>query len=486
MRIFENKMARTELTQILSEIYISDKREDSEYNPRMERYKILNNLLREYGYWPTIQLKWFFDKSGLVLLYHANKNYDYEKAPENPLYRETRSVILNMDAPTCEQSIVSSISHDIPMRITEMQYRSLQSDQDILETGYEGTMIHIYHHREKWYFSTTTCPSMDGSRYFHPTKTHGMMFDECLEKMFPGCATVETMGDTPSLRDRFVEHLDTSRSYLFVLIHHENRHIMDYTDHFGKEYKELLHISTKHLGEEESLIHEPYAYMGVRYPIRFSNSSDALLWLREGPASYAVIVKRPNQSILKICRDEVIFREETDLGNANPWHNMLWIFLKNRPDFTLADYMKNHSYTPIRTDTGKILSPTFVLHNTVSTITTHLFQLYCSSTHYNLAMKELRFKAYVDKTLAPILRFHLVQLRNIQKDQMADRLINMRAVSDYLRHHQTMKNIRMLIAHFAKNPTDHTTPENQFCIEQLHTLLVDRPEQEVPSEDMMM
>lgn len=465
-------MADMELSQLLSEMYLVEaqsNKDDPDYSRKNELFKILNNLLRRYGYWPTIQVKWFYDQSGLVLLYHAQKKYEFSSTPEKPLYRETRSVILDMEALSADECIVSSISDDIPMRLTEMQYRPIETEQDVLETGYEGTMVHIYHHKEKWYFSTTTCPSMDGSRYFHPTKTHGMMFDECLARLFGG-----QEGD---LRAKFVEHLDTNKSYLFVLIHHENRHIMDYTSVFGSEYKELVHISTKERGDEESLLHEPYAYIGVRYPIRFGNPSDAFLWLESDPTSYAVIVKRPDNSILKVCRADVIFREETDLGNANPWHNMVWIFLKNRQDFTLADYTSTHTYTPIVTETGKTLSPTFVLHTVISTITTYLFRLYCSTTHYNLSTKEIRFKASVDKTYAPILRFHLAQLRNIQKNQMADRLISMRAVSDYIRYHQTMKNIRMLITYFAQNPIGTDVPENQFCIEQLHAMLIDRQEQ---------
>jgi hypothetical protein len=68
----------------------------------------------------------------------------------------------------------------------------------------------------------------------------------------------------------------------------------------------------------------------------------------------------------------------------------------------------------------------------------------------------------------------MVQLRNIQKKYHTDRLISVKIVGDYIRYHQTMKNIRMLITHFAKNPIVGLNPECQFCIENLNTMLTDR------------
>jgi hypothetical protein len=278
------------------------------------------------------------------------------------------------------------------------------------------------------------------------------------------------------LRARFTAHLDTSKSYLFVLIHHENKHLIDYTSYFGENYKELLHISTRTKEGEDNMLLMPLAYLGIMYPVQKDNPEEAMYWLKH-KTSYAVIVKRADGSILKVCREETVYQEETDLGNANPWHNMLWIFLKNRPDFTVAQYAKTKQFTPVRTESGKFLSPTFVIHSVISAITTYLFNLYHASTYYNLATKQLVFKAKVDKEHAPILRFHMVQLREIQKNQQPDRLISLKMVSDYLRYHQTMKNIRMLIAHFAKNPIVGVTEECQLCFVKLHEMLVDSARQ---------
>jgi hypothetical protein len=521
------------LIQLIEEVYSIEKTQEKKEKTSniYERYRILISLLKQNGFWPSIQVKWFHDKSGLVMMYNAYKNN--EEVKEIPLYKETRSVIINLGAELPEDSIISSISKDVPVRMSNRCYKEQYQTGDILETGYEGTMIHVYHHNNKWYFSTTSCPNIDYSRYFHPTKTHGTMFDEILQKIFHSeienimrqdmsnevdevdevrndfaeetmegeeeVVMGETIGEimdteisieygmdqeqtrntktkkmSKMLRDHFVKYLETTESYLFVLVHHENKHLIDYSHQFGANYKELFHISTQFMGVEESISKNPYSYLGIHYPHRFVDVQTAMAWLESSPLNYAVIVKRDYNTMLKVCNEHIIFHEENNLGNANPWHNMLWIFLKNRPDFTVSDYIKDKKYTPIVAASGKVLSPTFVIHNTISTITSYIYDLYRKSTYYNLNTKELIFNGKLDKTHAPIMRFHMVQLRNIQKKYHTDRLLSVKIVADYMRYHQTMKNIRMLIAHFAKNPIVGLNTEYQFCIEKLNTMLTDR------------
>lgn len=454
-------MTAPALLHLISKVFSTEILEND--NKFYTRFKALNQLLRVEGHWPSIQTKRFFDNSGLVLIYNSHKNYDMNQSA-TPFHKEARSVVVNLEAETPEQSIVSSLSSDTPVRMSDKMYLEINKDTDILETGYEGTMISVYFHRDKWYFSTSTCPNINSSRYFHPTKTHGEMLNEFLAKTNPDGL------DDP--RQRLTEQLDTERTYMFVLVHHENRHLMDYTPLFGSAYSELFHISTQHMGVEEPIHDRPLENLGVRYPTRFEMVESAMYWLKQEPVSYAVIVKREDGSILKVCQEDTIFKEEVDLGNANPWHNMLWIFLKNRPDFTVANYARGKRFQQVLGKDGRPLSPTFVIHSALSAMTSFLHNLYHASTYYNLATKQLVFKAKMDKEYSPIIRFHLVQLRNIQKNQLPDRLVNMKVVSDYLRNHQTMKNIRMLIAHFANHP-EGVDPDSQYCMESLHNVLLD-------------
>lgn len=477
------------LMGLIKEVYkIEDDKKNSddpmteEYIAHNERYKILVELLKKYNFSPTLQMKKFFDHSGLTLIYNSQKTNEYVNMSSSGIFKECRSVIIDLNTEKKENTIVSSMCMENPMRISDKLYRKMYDPSDVIETGYEGTMINVYHYNEKWHFSTTSCPSIDGSRYFHPTKTHGTMFDEYLERMVcietEGSSDMEIDGDRNSthskrLRDTFAMYLDKDKRYLFVLVHHENRHIIDYSTLYGDAYIQLVHLSTHNNDFTlENLEERPLSKLGIVYPHRFENINNGLSWLLEKSTSYALIVKRQDGTMLKVCREDTIFHETMDLGNANPWHNMLWIYLQNRPDYTVADYAKSKNIQGLKTRSGKYLSPTFVIHNAISMITSYLYKMYCKTTYYNLHSKELIFNGNIDKTLPPLIRFHLVQLRDIQKKIHIDRYLTYKTISHYIRFHQTMKNIRILVQYFANNDIYNMSEENQFCIEQLNELLI--------------
>jgi len=119
------------------------------------------------------------------------------------LYDECRSVVLNLDAPL-GQNIVLSLAHSIPDSMTTEQYKKMVGVDDICEMSYEGTMISVYYHLDKWHFGTTSCPSMDHSRYFSKDKTHGQMFDEVLKSFY---------NDENNLRTLFTNQLNTEKVY---------------------------------------------------------------------------------------------------------------------------------------------------------------------------------------------------------------------------------------------------------------------------------
>ena len=466
------------LLSLMQEVYIqeNEKQTDNnlanvEHNILNERQKALIEILRKNNYWPTLQFKKFFSTPNLFLLYNSQKTNEF--ANTSCIYKECRSVILNLLAEKSEDSIVSSMYMDNPIRVLDTVYEKTYELEDVLEAGYEGTMIHTYWYQDNWFFSTTSCPTIDGSRYFHPTKTHGTMFDDCLRKLFPDIATNEE-NISKKLRDMFTSHLDKNKKYLFVLIHYENKHIIDYSGIYGEEYAKLVHIATYNKGlSTEPLDDKPLSSLGMLYPEKFASVEDGLTWLRSNKSMYAVIVKRPG-SLLRVCRDHVIFQETTDLGNSNPWHNMLWIYLQNRPDVTVANYAMEKKISNVRMDNGKYLSPTFVIHSTISTIVSYLYKMYTLTTYYNSNSKEFSFKGHIDKTLPPIIRFHLVQLREIQKTIHSDKYLTQKTISHYIRFHQTMKNIRLLIQFFAKNQNMlHIFEETMCCIKQFNDLLVD-------------
>ena len=95
----------------------------------------------------------------------------------------------------------------------------------------------------------------------------------------------------------FVSNLNSENAYEFVLIHSDNKHIIDYTDVLGENYKELVHINTKNritLEEYDinmSSIQELYN-MGVRYPAYFADINQANLHINQNKSNGLIINKK--------------------------------------------------------------------------------------------------------------------------------------------------------------------------------------------------
>jgi hypothetical protein len=91
---------------------------------------------------------------------------------------------------------------------------------------FEGTMLSIYFN-EKWNYSTRKC--IDAKDSFLningkvSSKSHFDMFLETITSL-----------------EEFESNLDVKKSYYFVLVHHENKTFINYSDKFGEGYKKLV------------------------------------------------------------------------------------------------------------------------------------------------------------------------------------------------------------------------------------------------------
>ena len=87
----------------------------------------------------------------------------------------------------------------------------------------DGTMISFYHHDGGWKVATRRCG--DASQCFRWKRKKSILHlvKECVEDW-----------------DRFLETHNPDRVYSYVLVHHENRNIIDYTSRFGKNYRLLF------------------------------------------------------------------------------------------------------------------------------------------------------------------------------------------------------------------------------------------------------
>lgn len=179
---------------------------------------------------------------GLMLLYHK-----YDSPITTELERECRSLVI--DRTTLK---IKSYSCESPLLNKEgMDYLIAHPTEfRLMNPCYEGTYLSIFNHNSKWYVSTRRCLDSQTSILTSEDKqqqSHYEMFEEVLKK-----AGFKDFND-------FSQKLHQDYSYYFVLIHHKNKHIIDYTSEFGPEYCKLSLTSVRDKEMREQNIYEPKA-----------------------------------------------------------------------------------------------------------------------------------------------------------------------------------------------------------------------------------
>jgi hypothetical protein len=164
------------------------------------------------------------EEENLVLIY--NKFDDHHMSE---LKRECRSLIL--DKNTLE---IKAYSCETPHLVQNKDL--LLKENNIINMCYEGTLLSIFNHNNKWYVSTRRCLNSSNSIFNtgeNVLKSHYQMFEEVLLKT------------EYNNFENFSKCLDSTKSYYFVLIHHENKHIIDYSYKFDFNYCKLCLISIR-------------------------------------------------------------------------------------------------------------------------------------------------------------------------------------------------------------------------------------------------
>ena len=343
----------------------------------------LISVLKKYHFWPNIKVKKFKNNDDLVLL-HNNYKMGNNVSEYKKLYEECRSIVLDFTL-SSNNNIVVTYANSIPSRISYDQYvKDIYNETDKYYEAYDGTIINVYFYKDKWYFGTSSCPDANSSKFSHPVLSHGAMFDEVLYKMYSknpdiSANLVGTYEEiSQKLREMFVSNLNIENAYEFVLIHSDNIHIIDYSSILGKNYKEVVHINTKNrISLEEYDINsssiQELINLGVKYPLFFENIVGAYNYINNN-LSYGIIIKKNTgeglAKLFKISSDYINHREETDPCHPNIWMNILEVYMKNKQNYTIKDYIA--TYNPniqLPTDNnGKEIDPTYIVHTIISTI----------------------------------------------------------------------------------------------------------------------
>jgi hypothetical protein len=445
----------------------------------------LITLLKKYHLWPMMKVKKFKGRDDIVLLHNTYIRNNVDNFKE--LYEQCRSIVLDFSL-NCYNNIVVTYANSIPERISYNNYIStLYSAEDKVYEAYDGTIITVYNYKDEWYFGTSSCPDANSSKFSHPTKRHGNMFDEILFKYFKQHITGEEVSAlttdeiSSKLRSLFVQHLDPSMAYEFIIIHHENKHIIDYTPLLGDNYMEMFHINTKHrnsLVENDimSSIVPTLLEIGVKYPLPFNNIQEAYAHINSNNLSYGLIIKKiisDKVKLYKISTDAINYREETDPCHPNAWMNILSVYMKNKTEYTIKDYIANYNpYINLPVDNnGQKIDPTYLVHTIISTIKDSLYCYYKATTTYYPNYNRYKMNKEMDKQFPPIIQYHLAQLRNLQVNTYKTKMINMGNVYHYLCQCNDVNNIKTLIQFFASNPINEMSPRTSMCFAIMTSLI---------------
>ena len=431
-----------------------------------DQFDALLSVLRRNKFWPALQVKKFFDDSKLILLHNTYKRIDV--AHFQALYDECRSVVLDLNA-TVGNNIVVTYGHSIPKRIVIGQYRSYMNANDVCAISYEGTVITAYWYNGVWKFGTSTCPSVDVSRYHHPTKTHGVMFNEAIANLIGETAHESNVQE---IRKKFTVRLNEDYAYTFLLVHHENKNIMDYTKEFGENYAQLLLINSR---VRTTLEEVNASVSGVRTPMQFQSSELAIQHLeKNADSTYGIFVKTADGNLYLVTSESTLHREEVNLGHPNPWLNLMHVYMMRRPDYHIINYINEFKpiIRPVINSVNQKLNPTFIINTAMRALAKILLSSYRNSTYYNIEMKRYIVKRTNNELLTSIMRFHVYQLRQIQITDHVNYPLGEQAIFSYLCLHNTIKNIRLLLDHISENPDTYPMPfEFMECIRILNNKL---------------
>ncbi len=265
----------------------------------------------------------------LVLIYN---NFDSDNTETVGLYNECRSLVVKVG----ESPRVVSYTHDNIKYLKISEYQTQSNPLDTCEESFEGTLISVFNYGGTWHLTTSRCASIDNSYYYDKTRSFGTLFDECLKSL--GFDT----------REEFLSKLDQTKCYYFVIVHHNNKYVVDYTERFGPGYTKLVHAITRD-GTTMGLVNVDLGIEGLIVPTKFPSYQEGLDWIMAGLVpTEGLIIQRYEEStgktsLMKIHTDRYWLAKSRNPNYPSRWFAYLDIFKKDDPTFRIADYQTNKS-----------------------------------------------------------------------------------------------------------------------------------------------
>ena len=164
-----------------------------------------------------------YQEEGVMLIYHK-----FEEKNSSDLEMECRSIVIDRNTKeiisySCENPLINAPAFNYLLESSI----SKNIENQLITKCYEGTLLSLFF-KDKWFLSTRRCLNSQESIWGTEQKSHYSMFEEVLN-----ISGFESF-------DKFTNILNKDNCYHFVLIHYQNKNIVDYEAEFGKEYKKLV------------------------------------------------------------------------------------------------------------------------------------------------------------------------------------------------------------------------------------------------------
>ena len=295
----------------------------------------------------SITIKKFKDNDELFLVHN-----DFNKDNNDTLYKECRSFVMAIKDGNAK---IVSYSHE---NISE---ETPKDDNVEMQEAFEGTLITMFYY-DRWRFVTSRCTDIDSSFFYNSKITFGNMFDDCLRNMNT---------DRVLFANQFgsFDHI-----YSFVLVHHENKYIKDYTDRYGENYTKLVLVGDR----DDMLVPCTLkSYPGIELPQTIINDDvDCVIYkvFDESRQTYKYYKKLSDNYQLAIKRKP---------NFSNVWYSYFQIFINNEKEFTIDMFRKENNITD-----------EYTLNNNKINITGMIYLLYRESASLlmNLVMHFTKFE----------------------------------------------------------------------------------------------
>jgi len=391
-----------------------------------------------------------------------------------PLERECRSIVIDKNT----LDVVCYTYDDIIYNDDAKQILASLDQYDekkiIIQECLEGTFIAVYNYQDQWYISTRRCIDANYS-IWKSNKSHKQLFEEIIYQKY-------------NMKiEEFYEKLNKDYCYYFVLVHHENQNIVDYSDIFGENFQEIILVMIRDRNTHIELPiddYKKYINIDIRVPKIYAdfslldetNKQDSQNGIKTPLKMEGLIVKvydpeTGKNKILKLQTNSYKMLFELTPNNNNIYRSFIELYQKNM----LKEHLKYYE------ENAKIYNPNFeelpydtigVIDATFKVMTSELNMLYrklydIDGNKIDLFVDANGIKQSIDiynilpgeyKTALYKIRGIIFAKKNLRINDIYNLLKNIYGVADFVKLLKARMNLKIKIDEIC-NITDIMTKD---------------------------